>query len=77
MMLEIIVTHLEKVCGLEQNQGLAPEAGQVERSNEPIDEKTGSLAKPLEETNLDEIVHLLKLLQETIRMSSDTQKAMA
>lgn len=76
MMLEIIVSHLEKVCGLEQHQVLAPEPSQAaeEGSPEPVEEKpeVRPLAKPVEETNLDEIVHLLKLLQETIRMSSDT-----
>lgn len=60
MMLEILVSHLERVCGL-------PDA----------EMKPGtSLAKSLEDTNLDEIVLLLKLLQEIMRISSDTQRAL-
>jgi len=60
MMLEILVSHLEKVCGLPD--------GEI---------KPGSnLAKSIEDTNLDEIVLLLKLLQEIMRISSDTQRAL-
>jgi hypothetical protein len=37
----------------------------------------GSLAKPIEDTNLDEIVQLLKLLQEVMRLSSEAERAQA
>jgi len=39
--------------------------------------RSRSLAKPIEDTNLDEIVQLLKLLQEVMRLSSDAQRAFA
>ena len=65
MMLEILVTHLEKVCGLEKQQIKVKETdAQVEPSGENITDKLidKKLAKPIEDTNLDEIVQLLKLL---------------
>ena len=64
MMLEILVSHLEKVCGLEQKE--------PEKDSEKDQHRAKNLAKAIEETNLDEIVQLLKLLQETMRISSDT-----
>ena len=64
MMLEILVSHLEKVCGLEQKE--------PEKDPEKDQHRAKNLAKAIEETNLDEIVQLLKLLQETMRISSDT-----
>ena len=63
-MLEILVSHLEKVCGLEQKE--------LDKDSEKDQYHAKNLAKAIEETNLDEIVQLLKLLQETMRISSDT-----
>lgn len=84
MMLEILVSHLEKVCGLDSTPA-APASKETDspsptekKQDLDIDKVKGkTLAKAVEDTNLDEIVQLLKLLQETMRMSSDTQRVMA
>lgn len=84
MMLEILVSHLEKVCGLDQPQTKAKDldAQATEKLNIPSNDESrsklsSSLARPIEDTNLDEIVQLLKLLQEVMRLSSDSQRAFA
>ena len=73
MMLEILVTHLEKVCGLDR-------ARAAEGREEEPPRARSHLAKPIEETNLDEIVQLLRLLQEVMvimRVAADAQRAHA
>jgi hypothetical protein len=73
MLLEILVAHLEKACGLNQ----PPVKQEDKKSSSPSStERNGGLSKPLEDINTDEIFQLLKLLQEVMRMSSDTQKAL-
>lgn len=70
MMLEILVSHLERVCGL---QAILSDNATIDI--EGIRER-GGLAKALEDTNLEEIVQLLKLLQEVMRISSAANRAM-
>jgi len=76
MLLEILVTHLERVCGLDQVQAKTS-SSDSQIKDKPADLhndriKNKFLAKPIEDTNLDEIAQLLKLLQEVMRISSDT-----
>lgn len=63
MMLEILVTHLERVCGLDQVQAKTSSSDSQIKDDRI---KNKSLAKPIEDTNLDEIAQLLKLLQEVM-----------
>lgn len=63
MMLEILVSHLEKVCGLDQPPAPASPSKESDSPNtEKKDSlqinklKSKSLAKAVEDTNLDEIV---------------------
>mmetsp|Transcript_28541 Transcript_28541/g.43153 ORF Transcript_28541/g.43153 Transcript_28541/m.43153 type:complete len:136 (+) Transcript_28541:7136-7543(+) len=62
MMLEILVSHLERVCGVADSTKSSPELP--------------GLAKPIEDTNIEEIIQLLKLLQDIMRISQDTQRAL-
>lgn len=61
MVLDILVSHLERVCGLNQQA----EAAEEQRP------------KTVEDTNLEEIVQLLRLLQEAMRISADAELAQA
>ena len=49
MMLEILVTHLEKVCGLDQKT-------LNEYKDKPRSHRSRNLSKPIEDTNLEEII---------------------
>lgn len=71
MMLEILVTHLERVCGLD---AFMPDQ---QPADLPAPQSRCALAKAIEDTNLEEIVQLLKLLQEVMRISSAANRALA
>jgi hypothetical protein len=80
MMLEILVSHLEKACGLDRAPAQPGAAGPQDEEGEEAERARapgGPLARPIEDTNLEEITQLLKLLQEVMRLSSDAQRAHA
>ncbi len=80
MLLEILVSHLEKVCGFDKEEKRATIDNLAEKFQEDVEtdqNKKSKLKNLIDCKNLDEIVQLLKLLQEIMRISSDTQIAIA
>lgn len=61
IMLEILLKHLERVCGIKT----------VKTSEQSEETQTVVTIRP-EQSNCEEIVQLLRLLQEIMRISLDT-----